>query len=57
MEVEFHESYLIGVAVVLVLLCNLHGVLLCAKELLNACRELSSAASRFDASMLVRDGH
>jgi hypothetical protein len=41
MEVEFHESYLIAVVVVLVLLCNLQGVLLCAKELVHACKELS----------------
>lgn len=41
MELEFHESYLVAVAVVLVLLCNLHGLLLCAKELVHACRELS----------------
>lgn len=41
MEVEFHEHYLVGVAVVLVLLCNLHGVLLCAKSMAEACRELS----------------
>jgi hypothetical protein len=41
MQLEFHESYLVGVALVLLLLCNLHGVLLCAKELVYACRELS----------------
>ena len=41
MQLQFHESYLVAVAVVLLLLCNLQGVLLCAKELVRACRELS----------------
>ena len=40
MQLEFRESYLVAVVVVLVLLCNLHGLLLCAKELVHACREL-----------------
>ena len=43
MQLQFHESYLVAVAVVLLLLCNLQGVLLCAKELVRACRDLKGA--------------